>query len=133
MPALPRHNLPGARTRFVGRQGALADVERLLGATRLLKLTGIGGCGQTRLALHFAEQRLAAYPDGVWFVDLAPLREPGRVASACAAAPGLADDAAQFPALLGLAAMVMDRGRGDAGLPDAREVLQIAERRAAIE
>ena len=43
--APPRHNLPDQRTRFIGREGALADLALLLPATRLLTLTGIGGCG----------------------------------------------------------------------------------------
>jgi DNA-binding winged helix-turn-helix (wHTH) protein len=68
-----RHNLPDPRTRFIGREAALADLARLLRSTRLLTLTGIGGCGKTRLALQFAQQQLEAFSDGVWFVDLAPL------------------------------------------------------------
>src|SRR5262245_54202577 len=82
----PRDNLPEQRTRFIGREAALADLAGLLSETRLLTLTGIGGCGKTRLALQFAQQRRADFADGVWFVDLAPLRESERVAAACAAA-----------------------------------------------
>lgn len=84
-PSPPRHNLPQPRTRFIGREAALADLERLLLSTQLLTLTGIGGCGKTRLALQFAQQQQAAYADGVWFVDLAPLKDAERVAAACAA------------------------------------------------
>ena len=65
---------------------------RLLAQSRLLTLTGIGGCGKTRLALQFAQQRLADFADGVWFVDLAPLRDAERVASACATALGLGNE-----------------------------------------
>jgi predicted ATPase/DNA-binding winged helix-turn-helix (wHTH) protein len=83
---LPSHNLPEQRTRFIGREAVLADLERLLAQARLLTLTGIGGCGKTRLALKLAQQLLARFPDGVWFVDLAPLCEAERVVSACAAA-----------------------------------------------
>lgn len=90
-PALPRHNLPEQRTRFIGRTAALTELERLLAQSRLLTLTGIGGCGKTRLALQVAQQRLADFPDGVWFIDLAPLREPERVAAACAATLALKD------------------------------------------
>lgn len=85
----PRHNLPDPRTRFIGRDAALTDLTRLLPSARLLTLTGIGGCGKTRLALQFARQQRAAFADGVWFVDLAPLKEPQRVAATCAAALGL--------------------------------------------
>ncbi|HUG23507.1 ATP-binding protein [Piscinibacter sp.] len=91
-PAAPRHNLPEQRTRFIGRATALAELERLLVQSRLLTLSGIGGCGKTRLALEFARQRLAEFPDGVWFVDLAPLKESERVAAACAAALELGTD-----------------------------------------
>jgi predicted ATPase/DNA-binding winged helix-turn-helix (wHTH) protein len=88
-PRSARHNLPEQRTRFIGRKAALVDLARLLPESRLLTLTGIGGCGKTRLALHFAQQRLDEFVDGVWFVDLAPLRESDRVAVACATALGL--------------------------------------------
>jgi len=88
----PRHNLPDPRTRFIGREAALADLARLLASTRLLTLTGIGGCGKTRLAVQFAQQQLEAFADGVWFVDLAPLKEAERVAAACAAVLGLREE-----------------------------------------
>ena len=89
-----RHNLPDPRTRFIGREAAQADLAHLLPTTRLLTLTGIGGCGKTRLALQFAQAQLGAFADGVWFVDLAPLRDGARVVSACAAVLGLAEEAA---------------------------------------
>jgi len=92
-PAQPaRHNLPEQRTRFIGREAALADLARLLPSTRLLTLTGIGGCGKTRLALQFARQQLAGFPDGVWFIDLAPLKDAARVASTCAAVLGIREE-----------------------------------------
>jgi predicted ATPase/DNA-binding winged helix-turn-helix (wHTH) protein len=91
-PAPPRHNLPEPRTRFIGREEALADLARLLPSTRLLTLTGIGGCGKTRLALQFAQQQRVTFPDGAWFVDLAPLKDAERVASACAAVLGLREE-----------------------------------------
>ncbi len=81
----PHHNLPDPRTRFIGREAALADLARLLASTLLLTLTGIGGCGKTRLALAFAQQQREAFAGGVWFVDLAPLQDAARVISACAA------------------------------------------------
>lgn len=95
LPSAPpplRHNLPEPRTRFIGREAALADLARLLPSTRLLTLTGIGGCGKTRLALRFAQQQRDAFADGVWFVDLAPLKDADRVASACAAVLGLREE-----------------------------------------
>ena len=92
----PRHNLPEQRTPFIGRDAELADLAPLLAQTRLLTLTGIGGCGKTRLALQFVERQLDAFADGVWFVDLAPIADAARVAPACAAALGLEPDASDL-------------------------------------
>jgi predicted ATPase/DNA-binding winged helix-turn-helix (wHTH) protein len=88
-PAPPRTNLAPSRTRFIGREAALADGARLLGESRLLTLTGIGGCGKTRLAQELARRQLAAFADGVWFVDLAPVQEGARVAPVVAATLGV--------------------------------------------
>ena len=67
------HNLPTLLTRFVGRETELSQIRQLLATTRLLTLTGAGGCGKTRLGIQVASDLLAAgaFRDGVWFVDLA--------------------------------------------------------------
>ena len=83
------HNLPPQRTSFVGREKELDECARLLQETRLLTLTGIGGGGKTRLALKLAEHLLASYPEGVWFVDLAPLSHASGVVDALALALGV--------------------------------------------
>ena len=75
-----KHNLPVPRTSFVGRERELVEVKRTLSMTRLLTLTGAGGSGKTRLALEAARDLIGAYPDGVWFVELAPLSAPELVA-----------------------------------------------------
>ncbi len=87
---LYRTNLPIPATPFLGRQHELADVCGLLGRddVRLLTLTGAGGSGKTRLALHAAGEASDAYPDGVWWVPLAPLADPGDVGPAAARALG---------------------------------------------
>jgi non-specific serine/threonine protein kinase len=78
-PSALRHNLPRPLTSFIGRDDDLGDHAALLAQTRLLTLTGIGGSGKTRLALALAERLLPAFPDGVWYVDLAPLTDGARV------------------------------------------------------
>ncbi|MFC4502610.1 MULTISPECIES: ATP-binding protein [Streptomyces] len=78
-------------TSFVGRRHYIAEIRRRLGPTRLLTLTGMGGVGKTRLALEAAAASRKAFPDGVWLVDLAPVRDPSTVASAAAAALGVPD------------------------------------------
>ena len=88
-PARTPQNLPPELTAFVGREAERANCARMLGRTRLLTLTGMGGSGKTRLALKLAGERLADYPDGVWFVDLAPVQEGTRVARAVGDAMGL--------------------------------------------
>jgi predicted ATPase/DNA-binding SARP family transcriptional activator/DNA-binding CsgD family transcriptional regulator len=84
--ASPRHNLPNARTSFVGREREIVAVKRSLAMTGLLTLTGTGGSGKTRLALEVARDLAGAYIDGVWLVELAPLSEPALVPNAVAAA-----------------------------------------------
>ena len=64
-------------------------MKRLLGETRLLTLTGSGGCGKTRLALAAAGELSEGFEDGVWLVELAPLAEPSLVAQAVAATLGV--------------------------------------------
>jgi non-specific serine/threonine protein kinase len=78
-------------TSFVGRRQELLEVKRLLGAARLLTLTGSGGAGKTRLALRTAEEMGRAFPGGVCFIDLAPLGDPWLVNQAVFAALGLKD------------------------------------------
>ncbi|MET7897340.1 ATP-binding protein [Streptomyces mirabilis] len=83
--------LPAAFTSFVGRGHEIAEIRRLLGANRLLTLTGVGGVGKTRLALEAAAAVRRAFPDGTWLVDLSPVRDPSAVAPAAAAGVGIVD------------------------------------------
>jgi len=71
-----RDNLPITRTSFIGRDRELVGLKRALAMTRLLTLTGAGGCGKTRLALEVAGDLVGAYPDGVWMVELAEFSDP---------------------------------------------------------
>ena len=65
-------NLPVAVTTFIGRDDDIEAVRDLLADSRLVTLTGMGGVGKTRLALHAADAVATAYPDGVWWCELAP-------------------------------------------------------------
>ncbi|MFD6874191.1 MULTISPECIES: ATP-binding protein [unclassified Streptomyces] len=87
-------NLPPETASFVGRDGELTALETLLGDRRLITLTGVGGVGKSRLALRAAADRRQARPDGVWWVELSPLRDPGLLATTVAHAVGLADHSA---------------------------------------
>jgi hypothetical protein len=86
-------NLPPQLTSFVGREEEITEVERLLGQTRLLTLTGPGGSGKSRLALRVAADLLPQYRDGSCFVDLAPVTDPALVPAAVANALGVPESA----------------------------------------
>jgi predicted ATPase/DNA-binding SARP family transcriptional activator len=79
-------SLPQQLTSFIGRERELAEVATLLHSSRLLTLTGAGGCGKTRLALELAGQRRGDFADGVWPVELAALGEPELIGPAIAQA-----------------------------------------------
>ena len=83
------NNLPQQATSFIGREQALAELRRLLAKTRLLTLTGSGGCGKTRLCLQIAADSLESFADGAWMVELAPLSDPDRVPQTVAMVLGL--------------------------------------------
>ena len=87
----PPHNLPPQATPFVGRQREVAEVRQLLSpaANRLVTITGVGGMGKSRLGLAVAEALLADFPDGVWFVPLAPVEAAEDVPRSIAAALSL--------------------------------------------
>jgi non-specific serine/threonine protein kinase len=73
-------------TSFIGRAREIAEVRRLLGAARLVTLTGSGGAGKTRLALQVAADIVEDYPDGVWLAEFAPIADPALVPKTVASA-----------------------------------------------
>ena len=84
-----RGRLPRPISEFIGREKELETVRALLAHSALVTLTGIGGVGKTRLAVQVAHAAQADYPDGAWFVDLAPLSDPTLIPSTIANALGL--------------------------------------------
>ncbi len=78
------NNLPQQMTSFIGRERELAQIKELLAKTRLLTLTGSGGCGKTRLSLQVAADLLDQYVNGVWLIELAALSDPALVPQAIA-------------------------------------------------
>lgn len=82
-------NLPRPLTSFIGREEELNEVETLLAETRFLTLLGAGGSGKTRLAIQAADESAHNYPDGVWWVDLAPLLKGDQLPQAIAKSLGV--------------------------------------------
>ena len=81
--------LPRPRSTMVGRDDELRRLGEVVGAPGLLTLVGAGGVGKTRIALEVAHATAAGFPDGVWFVDLAPVSRPSGVATAVCKALGV--------------------------------------------
>jgi predicted ATPase/DNA-binding SARP family transcriptional activator/tetratricopeptide (TPR) repeat protein len=71
--------IPRPLTRLIGREAEVREVAEHLAQARLVTLTGAGGVGKSRLAIRVAEGAARAFPDGVWFVELAPLTDVGLV------------------------------------------------------
>ena len=85
----PKINIPIPLTSFIGRGKELREVAELLSKSRLVTLTGSGGVGKTRLAIQVVADVLKQFPDGVWFLDLAPLTDPALVPTTLAKLLGL--------------------------------------------
>jgi predicted ATPase/class 3 adenylate cyclase len=102
------NNLPRALTSFVGRERELHEVRARLGTARLLTVTGMGGLGKSRLAIEAAWASMDGFADGAWLAELAPLRDPSRVAQAIASALGVKEEAGH-PVIEALERHVADR------------------------
>lgn len=104
VPELPAHfpplntlnvsanNLPSQLTSFIGREREVEEVKRLLAGSRLLTLTGSGGCGKTRLSIQVAREVQSEYPNGVWLVELSSLADPALIPQSVADVLGLMKD-----------------------------------------
>jgi predicted ATPase len=103
-----RHNLPAPTSLFIGRDREIAEVKQLLGASRLLTLTGTGGTGKTRLALRVATEVSVNFADGLYFVDLAPLSHHDLVPKAISGALGVFENPGE-PLLVTLKRVLSNR------------------------
>lgn len=88
-------NLPLQMTSFIGREHEMNEIKNLLESnqnkTRLVTLTGSGGCGKTRLALEVAGRLTETYRDGIWLIELAPISNPAHVPQTFLATLGLSE------------------------------------------
>jgi predicted ATPase len=105
--ALP-NNLPADLTNFIGRQQELDELKGLLTgeimgnggprrAPRLVTLIGPGGTGKTRLSLQVGVELLSSFTDGVWLIELAPVRDPSLLPVVIMAVLGIRDEANEPP------------------------------------
>jgi predicted ATPase/DNA-binding XRE family transcriptional regulator len=79
------HNLPRRITSLLGRDEVVREIAGLVATTPLVSIVGTGGVGKTRAAIEVGTQALNRFPDGVWFVELAPLGDAALVSGALAA------------------------------------------------
>src|SRR5215216_6034499 len=102
--------IPVPLTSFVGREREIAAVTEIVrgAGVRLVTLTGPGGVGKTRLALRAIDAIADVFPDGVWFVALAPVSDPGLVAASVAQSLGV-QEAASRSTEAGLREFLRDR------------------------
>ncbi len=77
-------NVPVQVNDLIGRRAELDEIAALMTKSRLVTMVGMGGVGKTRLAIAVAEEQGTNFPDGVWFVELAPTRDMTTILSAVA-------------------------------------------------
>jgi predicted ATPase/DNA-binding XRE family transcriptional regulator len=82
----PPHNLPRRITSFLGRDEVVGEIEGLVKTWPLVSIVGTGGAGKTRTAIEVGTRLLREFPNGVWFVELAPINDPALVPHALAEA-----------------------------------------------
>ena len=85
----PQHNLPALLATTIGRAETIARLTDLLAEQRLVTIVGPGGVGKTTVAIAVAWQCLPRFADGICFVDLSPVADPGLVTTVLASALGI--------------------------------------------
>ena len=85
------HSFPIHSTSFIGREKEIEKIIGLIKKHRIVTLIGTGGCGKTRLACEVVVQLIKDYPDGIWFVDLAPVETADLVVKQFMTALGIAE------------------------------------------
>jgi predicted ATPase/DNA-binding CsgD family transcriptional regulator len=78
------NNLPIRLSSFIGREHEVKELAGYLADHRLVTIAGSGGAGKTRLAIQAASAQLDQFPDGVWWLELAPVTDPSTIASTLA-------------------------------------------------
>jgi predicted ATPase/class 3 adenylate cyclase/DNA-binding CsgD family transcriptional regulator len=106
--AVATEHLPVQLSSFIGRQAEMNSIREALADNRLVTLTGAGGAGKTRLAIQIAVDMATEFADGVWYVDLASITDPGVVPVTVARALGLPDQPGQ-PTMDVLLRFIRDR------------------------
>ena len=96
-PARRLGNLPAETTSFIGRKADLSELRKKLGEARLVTVVGPGGVGKSRFAIRGATELSRGFSDGVWWVELAELRDARLVPNAVMGALDLRDQAATAP------------------------------------
>ena len=88
--AQPLSNLPRQLSSFIGREREIDHLAGLVCANPLVTVTGAGGVGKTRLAIEAASRLITRFPNGVWFIELAPLSNPDQVVQTLVSIMGVA-------------------------------------------
>jgi len=86
-----KSNLPNPLTSFIGREHEIKTLTQIFETTRLLTLTGVGGCGKTRLSIQLAAQINDQFPDGVWWIELAAIQDENLLAATIKKTLGMSD------------------------------------------
>jgi predicted ATPase/DNA-binding winged helix-turn-helix (wHTH) protein len=105
--SIRQHNLPSVTTRIVGRADVIETIRRDFELSRLVTIVGAGGIGKSTVALAVAEDAIGSFKDGVWFVDLALLKDPNLIPNAIATAASLTANSTDM--LAALCSLLRDR------------------------